>query len=53
MCPMKMYYCLCRGCKNVVALKRFTCLDCFLYCDHDVNKLSVGHRIRVKIRRRR
>jgi hypothetical protein len=50
---LKMYRCICRGCKNLVTVKHFTCLECFLYCDFDVNKLSPGHRMRVRIRRGR
>lgn len=50
---VKVYRCICEGCHNVTDVQGMTCFDCFLYCDHDVNKLSTGHRIRVRVRRRR
>lgn len=48
---IKVYRCICEGCHHVTDVQGMTCFDCFLFCDRDVNKLSIGHRIRIRRRR--
>jgi hypothetical protein len=50
---MKLYRCPCPGCKNVLNVKHMICLDCFLYCDPDVNKWAASHKMKIRLKRRR